>query len=90
MDKINWWWLSKNKNAIHILERNLDKLNKNGWSELSLNPNIMQLVKLDTVKMRDNCNMFASELAAYVFHPNRLVRLCETYDLELDEYFESV
>ena len=40
--------------------------------------------------MSENCQQFAEELAAYVFHPVRLRRICETYDLDLEEYFERV
>jgi len=35
IDKIDWFWLSKNTNAIHLLEKNMDKIN---WSMLSGNP----------------------------------------------------
>jgi len=40
--------------------------------------------------MRENCKGFAEELASYVFHPARLLRICETYGLELEDYFELV
>ena len=88
MDKVYWYMLSANPNAIPILEKNLDKVD---WKYLSENPNALHLfTKLDTEKMRKNCKKFAEELAAYVFHPARLLRICETYGLELDEYFELV
>jgi len=35
-DKINWFWLSLNKNAIPILETNPDKIEID-WSYLSMN-----------------------------------------------------
>jgi hypothetical protein len=31
LDKVNWYCLSKNFNAIHIVEQNLDKV---GWQGL--------------------------------------------------------
>ena len=34
--------MSKNHNAIHILEKNLDKID---WSELSVNPNAIHLLE---------------------------------------------
>ena len=34
--QINWSWLSRNKNAIHLLKKNLDKIN---WVNLSFNKN---------------------------------------------------
>jgi hypothetical protein len=48
MDKINWIWLSRNPNAIHLLEQNIDNIS---WYWLSLNPNIFEInikqLKLD-------------------------------------------
>jgi hypothetical protein len=48
MDKIRWWYLSSNPNAIHLLEQNLEKID---WWCLSRNPNILEIdteqLKLD-------------------------------------------
>ena len=86
--KVDWWFLSYNQNAIHILEENMGKIS---WFWLSNNPNaILLLARLNTEKMRENCKHFAEELAAYVFRPVRLVRICKKYMLEFDEYFEQV
>ena len=88
LDGVNWKILSVNPNAIHLLERNPTKIE---WSLLCLNTNAIHLLAhLDTEKMRENCRPFAEELAAYVFHPLRLRRICEKYGLELEEYFELV
>ena len=88
LDKINWKNLSYNPGAIPLLEKNLDKVD---WCGLSENPNAIPLLaRLNTEKMRENCKPFAQELAEYVFHPIRLMRLCESYGLELEEYFERV
>ena len=71
-----------------ILEKNRDKIN---WNWLSIHPNAIHLIApLDTEKMKENCKAFAEELASCVFHPLRLLRICENYGLELDEYFELV
>ena len=35
LDKLNWNYLSKNPNAIHLLEQHSNKIN---WSNLSRNP----------------------------------------------------
>jgi len=43
LDKVDWegWhYLSRNPNAIPLLEKNLDKTN---WEELSKNPNIFTI-----------------------------------------------
>ena len=42
IDQINWFTLSQNPNAIHLLENNLDKVN---WDWLSRNPNAIDLLE---------------------------------------------
>ena len=39
IDKIDWNGLSRNPNAIHLLEANQDKID---WVDLSRNPNIFE------------------------------------------------
>ena len=39
LDKIDWYKLSENINAIHLLEQNLDKID---WILLSWNPAIFK------------------------------------------------
>ena len=41
-------WLSKNPNAIHLLEQNPDKIN---WAELSRNPNAIYLLEQNIHKI---------------------------------------
>ena len=77
-----WDWLSVNINAMHILENNQDKIN---YSNFSTNPGIF---KLDIVEMRNNCCQFAEELAAYVFHPDRLLKICEKYKIDFYDLME--
>src|SRR5436305_2060669 len=55
---IDWNFLSRNPNAIHLLEKNLDKIN---WSLLSSNPNAIHLLeknldKIDWDKLSTNPN----------------------------------
>ena len=40
--EVDWSYLSKNPNAIHLLEQNLDKVN---WYDLSGNPNSIHLLE---------------------------------------------
>ena len=88
LDKVDWDWLSENPNAIPILEKHLDKVN---WYNLSENPNAIHLFsKLDINKMKKNNKAFAEELVSKVFHPTRLLRICETYNLELEELVELI
>jgi len=134
--RVNWRFLSLNSNAIHLLEKNLDKVdwynlsrNPKGvdilkqhfdkvhwtsellknpdavelikkmlaqetntdirWFYLGMNPNVKQIIcNLDYEAMKQNCNSFAQELAEYVYHPVRLMRLCDTYGLDLEEYMD--
>jgi hypothetical protein len=41
-DKIDWCWLSKNPNAIHLLENNLNKVD---WDILSSNSNAIHILE---------------------------------------------
>ena len=47
-NKIIWFWLSSNPNAIALLEKNQDKIN---WTNLSLNPNAMHLLEKNQDKI---------------------------------------
>src|SRR6056300_1512819 len=41
-DKLDWFWLSLNPNAIDLLKENQDKID---WINLSINPNAIDLLK---------------------------------------------
>ena len=49
--KINWYLLSKNPNAIHLLELNKEKID---WYWLSQNPNAIHLLELNKDKINWN------------------------------------
>ena len=38
--------------------------------------------------MRENCKIFAEELAKAVFNPIRAQRMADLYDMDMDEYLE--
>ena len=44
----NWEWLSRNPNAISILEKNIDKID---WYWLSVNPNAIHLLEANMDKI---------------------------------------
>jgi hypothetical protein len=46
------------------------------------------LYKLDYQEMKINTKVFSRELAEHVFHPDRLIRICERNDLELCDLLE--
>ena len=96
-----WDGLSSNPNAIHLLEKNQDKIN---WSELSGNLEAIHLLeqnqdKISWYNLSDNKEIFVidyqvlkqriepfkEELIAKCFHPDRLVRYLEVYNYDIGE-----
>jgi len=73
-----------NLNAIHLLEQNIDKIH---WHLLSANSNIFTY---DYNKMKKNraISGFIEKLIKKVFEPNRLLRICEKYNIEFDDLME--
>ena len=49
---LNWTWLSRNPNAIMLLEENIDKID---WYWLSLNPNAISLLEENIDKINWHC-----------------------------------
>jgi hypothetical protein len=87
-DKIDWYELSYNPNAISLLKENQDKID---WHRLSRNPNVMELVyDLDYEAMKQSMQPLAEELTAYVFHPLRMNRIAEQYNISFDELISDV
>ena len=89
-DKLNWQWLSKNPNAIHILEQNMYEVN---WCCLSTNPNAIDILELNPDKiswfslsrnpsifeldykgLKERCSVYKEELICKAFHPSRISR----------------
>jgi hypothetical protein len=70
---INWCLLSSNPNAIHLLERNIDKIN---WFNLCANPNAISILEKNVDKLNHLCwnNLCRN--------PNALHLICK-YDYEL-------
>lgn len=89
-----WYELARNPNAVNILKNNLHKLDRLGWNYLCQNPNVDQILGnvLDKDIMRANCQPFACELAEKVFHPTRLMHICEVYGngMDLADYMELI
>jgi hypothetical protein len=88
IDKVNWFELSSNQNAIPILEKNLDKVS---WYALSINRNAIHLLfPYNYEAMKNKMQFFCKELTEYVFHPVRMVRICNYYHIGLEEYVEML
>jgi len=86
--------ISYNPKAIHILEKNQDKIK---WNYLSQNPaifvldtNAMKQQIMNFGKKSENDFGFAEELIAKVLHPKHLKRNLElyNYDILIEEYIE--
>ena len=71
INKLNWVRLSENPNAIHLLERNIDKIE---WDWLSRNPSIFEY---DYKSMTERCDIYKEELIANRFHPKNLSKFKE-------------
>ena len=67
IDKIYWPWLSGNPNAIHLLEKNQDKIID--WWYLSRNPAIFTY---DYDKIRAHCLIFKEDIIKNRFHPRNI------------------
>ena len=81
--------LSQNPNAIHLLEKNIDKIN---WTYLSYNPNAIHLLEknIDKInwsrlsnnpnifeKIGDHIKPFKEELIMKALHPKRVINWIE-------------
>ena len=81
IDRLDLFYLSENPNAIHLLEKHPDKI---FHSELSTNPEIFTFV-YDYEKMKSNMKKIrlSHELLMRVLDPDRLERICNTYNITL-------
>jgi hypothetical protein len=56
---------------------------------LCYNPNALHLLfQLDYDEMKKNIEPFSKELTEYVFHPMRLAKIANKFQLDFDEYIE--
>jgi hypothetical protein len=93
IDKVNWFHILSNPAAISIIENNIEyveKLKDDIWP-IAYNNNAIHLIfQLETNQMREKCKPFAEELVKYVFHPQRVLRMSQQFEMYLDEYFEMI
>ena len=99
VNKIKWYLLSQNPNAIDLLKENPDKIN---WDYLSKNPNAIDLLKenpekIDWYHLSKNPSIFTydyskmterpfvEELISRVYHPDKLVYYLDTYHYDIGE-----
>jgi len=79
INELSRYGLSQNPNAIHLLEKNLDKVY---WSLLSQNPNIFEL---DLVFIKTRMDILREDLMKKLFHPTRVMRFYEDYMYDILE-----
>ena len=85
-EHIDWVRLSHNSGAIHLLEQYPEKID---WEFLSFNKNAMHLLfRLDYSRMKQENDVFKEELMAYVFDPERLMRLSNQYSVNFRVYLQ--
>jgi hypothetical protein len=64
--------LSRNPNAIHLLEQNPNEID---WCQLSQNPSIFEL---DYNAIKERCSVYKWELLEVAFHPSRIEKYIAT------------
>ena len=68
LEQMNWFSLSSNPNAIHLLETNLDKV---CWVSLSENP---KAFRYDYEEMKASRDALAEALMKERFHPKHITQ----------------
>jgi len=103
-DKIDWFYLSSNPNAIELIKENLDKIN---WHLLSQNYNAIEILKenpekinwhylssnpaifeLDYDKMKKNFEIMEEEIIKEVLKPERVIRNLELYGYDIEDMYD--
>ena len=77
-DKIDWYSLTINPNAIELLEKNQDKID---WYSLSENPAIFEI---DYQALNDRCAIYKEELIQVTMHPSRIQKYLDM-GISIDE-----
>ena len=86
LDKVDWFWLSRNLQAIHILEQNLDKVH---WKALVLNQSMeaMHLLKQHPDKV--DWETIMMNPAIFVLDTEKMKKNCKPFCEELCTYVFS-
>jgi hypothetical protein len=83
-NKIDWSYLSLYSDRISLLESNMNKIN---WQTICANP-IIFTYDYDKIKRNSIGYLIMEQLVAKVFHPERLMRICKTYNIRFDQLME--
>ena len=83
INKIDWSGLSRNINAINLLNQNTDKID---WYALSSNENIFEL---DYLSFKNRMDIIREELIIKIYHPIRFERYLNMgYDIADEQYIK--
>ena len=86
INKIDWYWLSLNPNAIELLKENQDKID---WYYFSKNPNIFTYdYKLMKEKMKNSG--IVEELMSVIFHPKNMNKWIDWGFIEHEEFMDLI
>jgi hypothetical protein len=83
--ELDWHSLSKNPNAIHLLEKNIDKID---WDYLCLNPNAVYILEQNLDKIHWEYLSYNSN-SIYLFAPlnyEKMKKNIQEFKKELIEY----
>ena len=73
INKIDWFWLPLNPNAIELLKENQDKIN---WCNLSKNPNIFTNICIEKnynyIEIKENFKNIRKEINANIFNSKNI------------------
>jgi hypothetical protein len=79
-EKIDWYYLSMNTNAIHLLEQNQDRIN---WNKFSRNPAIFTY---DYARIKEEHSELTRDIIEYVNSPRRLQRWLTNENNTIEEF----
>jgi hypothetical protein len=86
-ENINWYLLSSNENAVHLFEQHPERIQ---WKELCQNQNAMHLFPLDYAAMSVQIEPLREELLAYLYDPERLIRMSQMVGLDMRSYVNGL
>ena len=81
--RCNWYGLSRNPNAIPLLEKNQDKIS---WQLLSGN---LYIFDYNYESLKERCLIYCEELMQKTMHPSRIQKLLDM-GISIDELDDCI
>ncbi len=87
LDKIDWYFLTTNPNSFLIINNYnySEEIREHEYNIMDNYNSPKIFLKLDYEKMKENNALMTEEIVSKVFNPNRLVKLCNKYNMTFDE-----